>query len=117
MDQDTAKYIVNYFSNLLSKEERLAIRHTHSVIKLGLDSGQVNNRKVINVYKKAGWLSEDENILVLLQDGYDSFELTVAKRILLQHPEVVSLNKCPNCGKLARTPLAKQCRFCSHNWH
>lgn len=117
MDQDTAKYIVNYFSNLLTAEERLAIRHTHSIIKLGLDSGQVNNPKTINVYKKAGWLSEDQDILMLLQDGYDSFELTVAERILLQNPEVVFLNKCPNCSKLARTPFAKQCRFCAHNWH
>ena len=26
-------------------------------------------------------------------------------------------NNCPKCGKLARTPKAKQCRYCFYNWH
>lgn len=26
-------------------------------------------------------------------------------------------NNCPNCNKLARTPKAKQCRFCEYDWH
>lgn len=32
-------------------------------------------------------------------------------------PEKVFFNNCPKCGKLAITPQAKQCRFCSYNWH
>ena len=24
---------------------------------------------------------------------------------------------CPQCGKLARTPQAKQCRHCGFDWH
>ena len=116
MDQDTAKYIVTYFSKLLTDEERLAIRHTHSMIKLGLDTDPTITSKALNIYKKTGWLSEDESILNLLKDGYDTFETIVAKRIFSQQKEAVFLNICPNCGKLARTPLAKQCRFCAHRW-
>jgi hypothetical protein len=26
------------------------------------------------------------------------------------------INTCPQCGQLARTPLAKQCRHCGHDW-
>ncbi len=116
VDQDTAKYIVTYFSKLLTHEERLAIRHTHSMIKLGLDTDPTITSKALNIYKKTGWLSEDESILNLLKDGYDTFETIVAKRIFSQQREAVFLNICPNCGKLARTPLAKQCRFCAHRW-
>jgi recombinational DNA repair protein RecR len=38
------------------------------------------------------------------------------ERILLEHKEHPLLNFCPTCHKLARTPQAKQCRFCSHSW-
>lgn len=31
--------------------------------------------------------------------------------------EKVFLNNCPKCDKLARTPYAKQCRYCGYNWH
>lgn len=116
VDQDTAKYIVTYFSKLLTEQERLAIRHTHSMIKLGLDTDPTIKPKALKIYKKAGWLSEDESILNLIKDGYDTFEITVAKRILNRHKESVFLNTCPDCGKLARTPLAKQCRFCALRW-
>jgi len=116
MDQNTAKYIVTYFSKLLTKEERLAIRHTHSIVKLGIDTDPAIVPKALNIYKKASWISEDESILNLLKDGYDTFEVTVAKRILNQQKEEVFLNICPDCGKLARTPFAKQCRFCKHRW-
>ncbi|QIL38363.1 hypothetical protein G7074_03155 [Pedobacter sp. HDW13] len=114
MDQDTAKYIVTYFSKCLTAEERLAIRHTHSLIKLGLDTDPAITPSALNIYKKAGWLTENKSILNLLKDGYDSFEIRVAKRILNQ--EKIFLNNCPDCGKLARTPSAKQCRFCAHRW-
>jgi uncharacterized C2H2 Zn-finger protein len=27
------------------------------------------------------------------------------------------VNRCPRCGEVAKTPKAKQCRFCKHDWH
>lgn len=41
----------------------------------------------------------------------------VAEIILKDYKEKVFMNNCPNCGKLARTPKSKQCRFCGENWH
>lgn len=64
--------------------------------------------------KKAG--SEDQTVLDLLKDGYEQFELNVANRIVAQNPEKVLSNHCPKCDKLARTPRARQCRFCGHRW-
>lgn len=117
MDQDTAKYIVCYFSELLTNSERAAIKHTHSMIKLDVEEIERNsNSTLLNIYKKKGWISEDIEILNLLKDGYDNFEIRVAERIMSEHSKEVFLNNCPNCNKLARTPQAKQCRFCSFNW-
>lgn len=115
MDQETAQYIINYFPILLSLEEVMAIRHTSSSIKLG----PIENRNVVKekMYKRQGWLTEDESVLALLDNGYDTFEISVASRIIQDHADKVFLNTCPNCGRLARTPFARQCRHCGHNWH
>lgn len=64
-----------------------------------------------------GWLSNNEDVLDLLKDGIDKFRENTAKRIFSEHPEVLNFNYCSECGELARTPFAKQCRSCGHDWH
>ena len=114
MDIEKAEYIINYFSNLLSREEQIAIKHTNSCIIRGDD---FDNPQIRNFYLKHGWITEDQKVLQLLLNGYDNFQIQTAKRILEQNPDKVFFNNCSNCGNLARTPFAKQCRFCGHNWH
>ena len=69
------------------------------------------------MYKQKGWLTSDQAALELIKDGYDAFELKTAKRILADNSDKIFLNNCAMCGKLARTPEAKQCRHCGHDWH
>ena len=113
MDKDTAQYIVTYYSSLMSEDEKLAWKHHSSILKLENN----DNPKTIEIYKKKGWISEESEVLKLLEKGYDNFELETAKKILERYPEQIFLNKCQMCEKLARTPLAKQCRFCGNTWH
>jgi hypothetical protein len=113
MDQKTANYIITYYSNLMTESDKIAWKHYSSTIKL---AGS-NNAELLDMYKRKGWISEDEEILILLENGYDNFELNTAKKILQNFPEEVFLNNCQKCGKLARTPTAKQCRFCGFDWH
>jgi hypothetical protein len=115
VDSETAKYIINYFSNLLTSAERMAIKHTTSTYKL--EHSTSDNTKVTRIYREKGWLTADQNAIDLLKDGYDNFELNVANRIINQNPDKVFFNNCPKCNKLARTPYARQCRHCGHNWH
>lgn len=115
MDNETAKYIINYFSNLLTGAERMAIKHTTSIYKLNHSNS--DNTQLTRLYKENGWLTTDQTVLDLLKDGYENFELNVANRILTHHPDKVFFNYCPKCNKLARTPYARQCRYCGHNWH
>jgi len=53
----------------------------------------------------------------MIADGYDSFKKRVAGRIYSQFKNELDLNLCPRCNKIARTPKAKQCRFCFYAWH
>lgn len=117
MDQETANYIVNHFSDLLTPTEKLSFKHMSSLIKLGLDSGSTDKAALINTYKKIGWLTNDENALLLVAGGADALNLKTAKRIMNESGENIFLNYCPKCNRLARTPAAKQCRHCSYDWH
>ena len=117
MDNETAKYIVTHFSNFLTEKEKVAIRHISSTIKLDLTDNSVDHTSSVKVYKKAGWLTEDKEVLELLKHGFDSFEISVATRILTENKDKVILNYCPKCRQLARTPTSKQCRKCGNEWH
>ena len=114
MDIEKAEYIITHFSKLLKPEENIALKHTHSVISFG---GNIDNPAIKDIYYKNGWLTKDKSVFQLLINGFDSFQIQTAKRILEQNPDKVFFNECPKCGKLARTPFAKQCRFCSFDWH
>lgn len=41
----------------------------------------------------------------------------IAKIMITDYSDKIILNNCPTCKKLARTPKAKQCRFCGFDWH
>ena len=44
-----------------------------------------------------------------------AFKESVRDRVLREHPSV--FKRCPHCGRLLRTPKAKQCRWCFRGWH
>lgn len=74
----------------------------------------------IIVYKyllQGGRLSDDTRIIALTDDGYDYYKQRISELIFREHKHELVLNLCPKCSKIARTPSAKQCRFCFHSWH
>jgi hypothetical protein len=57
----------------------------------------------------------DPRVNEALSQGVEPFREAVRDRILRDHPEIV--NRCPECGKIVRTPRAKQCNWCFYDWH
>ena len=105
--------------HLSSLKEKAALKHYHSLMKLdnsdNLETSEQNEKRR-RVYEKWGWLSSDKGVVELLKDGNEAFELNIAKRLLSSYPDQIFLNYCPECNKLARTPRAKQCRYCGYHW-
>ncbi|MBB4805066.1 hypothetical protein HNP38_000338 [Chryseobacterium defluvii] len=116
MDKETVRYIINYFSHLLTSDEKMAIKYSSSLYKLEY-SPNINTKNLEKIYKKRGWLNSDQTVLELLKGGYENFELLVANRILSQDHDKIFFNTCPKCNKLARTHYARQCIYCTYNWH
>lgn len=111
MDQEKIQYILRYFMDLMTDHEVSALKnHMYT-------SKTTDNPTLRRIMTERKWIDDNPEVEKLLEKGYDEFELYVAHRIMRETPEKVFFNNCPKCGKLARTPYAKQCRFCRNNWH
>ncbi|WP_448697853.1 hypothetical protein ACFGVR_13680 [Mucilaginibacter sp. AW1-3] len=108
---EKANHIINYYSGLLTPNEKRALTQHMTSLKFADDKERLEK------YYRMGRLVNTPEVLDLLSEGYNQFVLNCAKRILTETPEKVFFNNCPQCGKLARTPQAKQCRFCGFDWH
>ena len=117
MDRETTLYIKNHFSKLITGKESLANHCIYSAIISQSAKDFSNLYTVSRIYREIGWLTKDEDALDLVKLGEEGFDLKVAQRILSEHKDKVFMNYCPTCGRLARTPYARQCRYCSYDWH
>jgi hypothetical protein len=109
MDKELIDYIITHYYWLFSPKEIAAQRHHLMTLK----TGSSDFKHMI----LAKWGTKDPETLDLLNNGYEEFKRITADKIIRQHREKVSINNCPKCGRLARTPLARQCRHCGHDWH
>lgn len=111
MDKEAIQYIITHFRELLTDDEKLALQYQMYMDKTS------DNAKLRKIMIEKGWITTENQPLELLKKGYEDFEANVVKRIMNETPEKVFFNNCSKCGKLARTPKAKQCRYCLYNWH
>ncbi|MCF6401456.1 hypothetical protein L3C95_01140 [Chitinophaga filiformis] len=72
---------------------------------------------MLSSMRRNGWISDEPVILDMIADGPHELKRRVVERIWREHKDVLPLNLCPKCNLIARTPLARQCRFCKHSWH
>ena len=117
MEDSTIKYIFDYYSHFMSLKEAAALKHYITSYKFHKSlANDKSGEKEIYLLDK-NWLTRDSETIGLLKDGFNNFQKRTAERILAEHSNEIFFNNCPQCGKLARTPFAQQCRFCSHDWH
>jgi len=119
MKTDEAKYVIGYYGHLMTEHERRAYWHLAGTVKAthGRSDADAQEEAKGSVYYLREMLSDDPTVLLLVRDGLEAFVLRTGKRILNDHRDQIVLNCCPQCGALARTPKARQCRTCRHDWH
>lgn len=115
MEPELADYIFNYCSKFINDTEFKAINHHFGLVKKMDRYG--DNLPIQFLEAKKRFLTDDPEALELLKDGYPNFIMKTAERIYRDHKHELQFNLCPKCNKIARTPQAKQCRFCRHDWH
>jgi hypothetical protein len=114
MDSYMIDYILSYYSRFETQIEKAAMIHHEAIEQLRFRNLS-SDSLIFQMLNKR--ISTDNNVLQLLENGYELFRSQTAKRIFNEHKNKIYFNYCPNCKKIARTPQAKQCRFCYHSWH
>jgi hypothetical protein len=107
-------YIFQYCGEFYTETERKAKDHHFGMVKFGRYPDGVHPKIT---QAKERFLTTDLEAIDLLKNGYSEFIINTATRIYKEHKNELDLNLCPRCGKIARTPRSKQCRFCSYDWH
>lgn len=109
-DNEYLTYITMQFRHILKPEEVKALRRFAWPQEKNENDLQARTKQEILL----GFDDHDTNTIVEL--GQEKALQKIITRVLDEHG-VNLINLCPNCKQLARTPLAKQCRHCLHNWH
>lgn len=119
MGDDEARYVFQNYGHLMTRQEQMAFSHLGGTMKatLGRSDRAAQEEVRAGSTHLCKFLSDDPDVLRLARDGYDAFVLQTGQRILKEHQGEILLNCCPRCNALARTPRARQCRFCGHDWH
>jgi hypothetical protein len=119
MDAEKARYVVRYYCQLMTTPELVA--HRHLLGKAKATRGRTDAVAQREAEKSSDiareLLSNDPKIVQLASEGLDAFMVRTAQRILDEHSGEVAFNYCPRCGALDKTPKARQCRACRHDWH
>ncbi len=109
---ELADYIYNYCGKYFWEKEKLADRHLRTLAK-----SDAANTAMYKLLMQHQWISSDPVVLELAKNGFEEYKRKVTERIFNEHKHELELNLCAKCGKIARTPMAKQCRFCHYDWH
>lgn len=111
MDSELKRYLIDACKQWMNKDEIKALR------RLNLEEGFLDK---VPTSELAKWQAnmiyglEEESVNFLVSLGLESLETRIAERLLKD--KNVILNRCPKCNRLARTTVAKQCRYCEERW-
>ena len=116
-DITTIEYIFKNYSHLMTVREAAAMKHFMTTSKFHEKISNDTDNAHQNFLVEKGWRVNYKEVAELLKDGFDQFRIKTSERILKDNPNKIYFNHCSRCGKLARTPHARQCRFCGYDWH
>jgi hypothetical protein len=105
-------YVWEHFSHLMTEFEQRVGRAILWRQKAANQTGRA--AEILNErWGKVG----DPEIDAALTDGPEAFRRGVCARLLVEAGDQLFINRCPRCHRIVRTPKAKQCFWCGHDWH
>jgi hypothetical protein len=113
MNATLAKYILENYVHLLTPKEAAAELHHKTILELSQHNQTEVHYKDRKAMRDRGLLSKDLEVLTMLSLGYEQFQLDVAVRILNEHPGLVDLTPCAECGDGMLQPAKEvRCEEC-----
>jgi len=107
-------YVIDHYHELMTDDESGAM----GVLLLQAKGARSRrNGKTRQYYEDNIEGLRSPTVDLLLKDGRQACRKAVADRIPRDHRAQLSINRCPKCDCIVRTPKARQCLWCSHDWH
>lgn len=108
-----AKYLRDNYASLFSALERKVINALIGDEK----TAHVTHPHYVDWIKRRFGSVSSEEVARELVDGVAAFHFRLCERLLADHAAEIVINRCPVCTCIVRTPLARQCLWCGHDWH
>lgn len=112
MTEEEKNYLLDHGAKYMLPEEKKALARI-DFLKHGVQPyiHEMYKEKMEKAHR-----TPDAKADALVALGEEVLNQQIAERLFTHHKDQI-LNTCPRCEKLARTPLAKQCRHCGFDWH
>ncbi len=108
-----AHTVLRYHPHLLTEFERKAIVAFDARWRIAL----AHDPEVMQHQLRQAGVFDTPGLGAVMSRGYETFCRDIAARVLLEHATDLVLNRCPRCDRIVRTPKARQCLWCFHDWH
>ena len=112
-DRVLTEYVWRHYSHLFTQLERKVFTRMLLEMKTRDDPPDFET----DPYFARRLAERDEAVMKALEGGHAGFQRRVRDRILAEDGYHVYINRCPVCRRIVRTPKAKQCLWCHHDWH
>lgn len=108
-----ARYVWRHYHRFATPSEITALKVAFCRAKGRREPGALADALALDT--RTGRL--DPGIARALETQPTAIQDAIATRILRDHPHEIVLARCPKCAALLRTPRARQCLACGHDWH
>lgn len=112
-DRELTNYILGHWCRLMTEFELRVSR----AITARAKATASRSAEMAGVLNKTWGAVGDPAVETALADGPEIFRRRVRDRLLSEHAAEIFINRCPSCGRVVRTPLARQCFWCGFDWH
>lgn len=108
-----ARYLWNNYAYLFPLEDREVMKALVGEEK----ASQIDHAELAQRVRKMFGSVKAEKVTAALAEGEDTFQARICAELLHEKQSDIIINRCPSCACIVRTPRAKQCLWCSYDWH
>jgi hypothetical protein len=107
-------YVVMYWTRYLSESEKRGYDFGNRLAKAQHQAETPWGRQVLAEWEQ----NVDQDVREALAGGFASLQERLWQQVLACfQSRRLTINRCPKCNRVVRTPRARQCLWCGHDWH
>lgn len=112
-DRELTRYVWDHYQRLMTEFECCVGRAIIGRAKAAASESE----QMAEALNRVWGAVNDSEVEAALAEGPEEFRRRVRDRLLSECAADVFVNRCPNCGRVVRTPQARQCFWCGFDWH